>query len=228
LKESALQQKINNIALQGLETVINKVLRLNADNRHLQALDTKVVMVQITNLQLECGVRFMAGQISLTVSSQSISEEAPDAIISSTSAKFIKFLVLQKFSDNTASSDNNAVNSNNYTNPKALQGINFSGDLETAKNLQELSQSIAIDWEEELAKLTNDVIASQIGAAIKKAISTSKTAGSNLTEMLSEYLHFEAQLVPQPEAVAALVRDIDNLRDDVARIGAKLALLSQR
>jgi len=104
-------------------------------------------------------------------------------------------------------------------------GITIEGDAKLASELQAIAAGLDLDWEEQLSRITGDSIAHQTGRLLRGSGAylrqTANTLGLNLEEFLKE----EARLLPQRFEVEEWVSDVDRLRDDVARLEARLARL---
>ena len=106
--------------------------------------------------------------------------------------------------------------------------VRIDGDLATARAFSEALAELDIDWEEALSRLTGDVAAHEIGRRARALSRQASRLGAVGADNLSEYLTEEARLLPHPLDVEAFVADVDRLRDDVARLEARIGLLQDR
>ena len=106
--------------------------------------------------------------------------------------------------------------------------VRIEGDTELGHRFSEILGGLDIDWEEQLSRLVGDVAAHGIGQGIREGAEQARRSGATLEKNLSEYLTEEARLLPHPLEVEAFVDDTDRLRDDVARLEARLKLLEAR
>jgi len=83
-----------------------------------------------------------------------------------------------------------------------------------------------LDWEELLSRYTGDVIAHQIGNLARSLTRWSKDAGARLGQDLAEYLLFESALLPPRLEVETFLDAVDQLRNDVDRLAARLQHVS--
>ena len=107
-------------------------------------------------------------------------------------------------------------------------GVEFEGDMELARSLQAILRSFHVDWEEHLSRMVGDVpayYASQTAQQAGRAATQSRAA---LLQNVADWLLFDAQLLPHAGEVGCFLRDTDTLRDDVARLAARIALLKTR
>lgn len=107
--------------------------------------------------------------------------------------------------------------------PEAIpKGMQMSGEAETAQVFSRLLRNADLDWEELLAQRIGDVAARQVGNAVRGFMAWSRDAGSRLGQDLSDYLHYESRDLPPRHEVQGFVSDVDRLRDDAERLGARL------
>lgn len=209
-----MQQKIKQFSLKSLETIINKLLVLEPHNKkYLSQLNNKEICIFITNLNLSVHASLNNEYLFLDLNKE---KDSANVIISGNSASFIKFLALTNIANNSGTSN---TSNNSLSN---LKGISFSGDLETARALQELIANLEIDWEEQLSHITGDIIAHQIGNLFRSTKLGLRSASGNLQEMLTEYIHFEARLSPTKEEVAEFINNVDDIRNDQDRLNEKI------
>ena len=113
--------------------------------------------------------------------------------------------------------------------PAALQGgLDISGDAFTAQAFQKLLKHARPDPEEELSRFVGDAAAHQAGEFARGlrnwAIGARATMGANIREYLQE----EKREVPSRYEVERFARSVDALRDDVARLEARINRLLSR
>lgn len=109
---------------------------------------------------------------------------------------------------------------------KAQQaGLIFTGDTEVGQALQQLSIELDIDWEEGLSKLTGDVFARQVSHLFQQAKSTTQSTMADLTEMMTDYLQEETNMLPTVNEGNEFMHEVDQLRLATDRVEARLNLL---
>ena len=106
--------------------------------------------------------------------------------------------------------------------------VGISGDTETAHQFGKALGTIEIDWEEQLAKLTGDIVAHKIGNLVRATADWGGRTGNTLALDTEEYLKEELQLLPGRSEIQHYLDEVDRLRDDVERLQARLALLRNR
>jgi ubiquinone biosynthesis protein UbiJ len=103
----------------------------------------------------------------------------------------------------------------------------LSGDLEVAERYARLLKLARPDLEEEVAKWLGDVPAHALGEAVRGLGAWLERAGTALRMNTAEYLQEESRAMPAPLEAQAFYADVERLRDDVERAGARLALLER-
>lgn len=101
----------------------------------------------------------------------------------------------------------------------------IQGDSELGGQFQTFLENIEVDWEEPLSKITGDVVANQLGNAVRDLSAwiqeTTKTNGLNV----SEYFREEQHLLPSRFEVNKFKKGVDELRLSVDRLEAKVQRL---
>lgn len=107
--------------------------------------------------------------------------------------------------------------------------LRIEGNTDVAQQFQQLLQDAPLDWEGQLAKIVGDVPAYEIGQIGKRLFGLAQYAAKSFFSDGTEYLRDESQDLAWPHEVAQFREDVDNLRDDVARLEARIfQLKSQR
>jgi ubiquinone biosynthesis protein UbiJ len=105
--------------------------------------------------------------------------------------------------------------------------VEIIGDSALAQQFAEALFALDIDWEEQLSRLTGDLLAHEIGnlgrGLWRWGERVRRTAGMNL----QEYLQEELRLLPARAEVEPLLTQIDHLRDDVERLSARIERLQR-
>ena len=194
-------------ALSAFEQLLNRVIRLDPEGRaRLAPLHGRVIKFELVGPGLclflipdPCGIQVY----------QQYEGEA-DCILRGTP------LDLARMRTSRASAD------------QLFSGaVEISGDSALAQQFSEAMFSLDIDWEEQLSRLTGDVLAHEVGNLTRGLFRWGerlrKTAGLNL----QEYLQEELRLLPTRCEVEPLLGDIDRLRDDVERLSARIDRLQR-
>jgi ubiquinone biosynthesis protein UbiJ len=106
--------------------------------------------------------------------------------------------------------------------------VEVRGDAELAQKFHELARLLAPDPEEELSLVIGDVAAHRIGRLARGALGWSRTAARTMLRDVGEYFSHERGDLVSREEGEPFLRGVDELREDVDRLGARLELLQQR
>lgn len=104
----------------------------------------------------------------------------------------------------------------------------LKGDLHTAQAFGALFKELNIDWEEQLARYTGDVLAHQSFTLLKKARQQFARDKEALRAVLSDVTLQEKPIAAHPLAVEDFIDQVNQLRADTARFEARLNQLEQR
>ncbi|MCH7821660.1 MAG: SCP2 sterol-binding domain-containing protein [Proteobacteria bacterium] len=105
--------------------------------------------------------------------------------------------------------------------------LDLSGDAGTAKAFQDLLAYAKPDIEEELSTLIGDVAAHQLGEVARGISNWAREARSTMGTNIREYLQEESRDLPSRYEVERFANQVDTLRDDVARLDARLGRLEK-
>ncbi len=100
--------------------------------------------------------------------------------------------------------------------------VAIEGDSAVAHQFGDFLASLDIDWEEQLSRLTGDVIAHELGNLARDFSHWSGRLRNTFGMNLQEYLQEESRLLPSRYEMEPFFNDIDRLRDDVERAAARL------
>jgi len=103
--------------------------------------------------------------------------------------------------------------------------IEITGDVETGQAFKAILDELDIDWEEQLSKLTGDVIAHQLGNAARHVGRTAERTHSTLEKNLGEYLQEELRVLPARVEIKNFLADIEQLSTDVQQLADRIRQL---
>ncbi len=114
----------------------------------------------------------------------------------------------------------------------AYREIAFEGDSEFAHTLSLIARQVDWDIEEDLSRLlgggaTAGIVAHRVVGSAKSVAAFRDEAGRRLTENVAEYLVHERNAFITKDVLEMFARDNERLRDDVARVEARVARLAQ-
>lgn len=187
--------------LRPATAMINRQLSAKTPARELCAkLTGRVMAIRVSNTALS--VYLAAEEDQLRLSTEY--EQDPDVVVSGT------LIALTRM----AGSAGEAVIRNG--------DVELSGDALVAQDFQTLLQYGRPDIEEELSGIVGDVAAHGIGSIIRSVGEWGREASATMRQNVGEYLQEESHAVPTRDEAAVFERQVDKLRDDVARFEARL------
>lgn len=103
--------------------------------------------------------------------------------------------------------------------------LRVSGDAELARRLKRLADRFDPDWQQPFTAVFGDILGVQVANAFAAGLRHARAAGREFAEVTAEYLTEESRdLVPRAE-LEAFHEAVDTLRDDAARLAARIARL---
>lgn len=105
--------------------------------------------------------------------------------------------------------------------------IKIAGDTELGEQFQELLTDVDFDWEEQLSRITGDVMAHQAGKLVQGARQLVSQGSATLMQDTTEYLQEEARLLPTRLEIEHFLEQVDDLRSDFDRLDARLQRLQK-
>lgn len=173
----------------------------------LNKFSNKNMHVEITNMPVPAlYFLFKEDEIFLTTKKQ----ESVDVHLSADMATFTTILI-QRFTQENALPNN----------------ISIKGDIEFAQDIFHFFSKFEIDWEEQVAKIFGDTIASQVGKGIRDFTQYTRNSVSIFTQNIREYLQEETQLLMSRLEIEDFNQDIDHLRFDIDRLAARIERLGK-
>lgn len=199
---------LTSAALAGLESLINGLLALGPDtSARLARLHGQVIGLELRGFGLR--LYFIPTPERLLL--QGRIEQAPDALLIGTPLALA------------------SIGLKDDKVGELFSGrVEIQGNVELAQRFGRILGQLDIDWEEQLSRLVGDVAAHESGQLVRKTGRWLGESRQSLELGLSEYLQEETRLLPRPEEVAEFNRGVDELRDGVERLLARIHLLEQR
>lgn len=191
-----------------LETAINQYLSLDPEIAgQLSSLHGKVIGIDLSGTPI---IFFFIpdqnGQLQLL----SQYEGQPDCLISGAPLNLLRSTI----SDNTDSTFSGDVH--------------IEGSSGVAQQFTTILKRIDIDWEEQLSRLTGDIIAHQVGNSFRAGSNWFSRNLESTGLNLQEYLQEEARMLPGALELDNFYQDVDQLRDDVERLAARVQRLQKK
>jgi len=193
--------------LAGLEVAINRYLAMDsASLARLGELSGKVIAVELRGLNLTLSMAPHSGGIQLLQDFAG----TPDTVISGTPLALVRVGI---------GGDRAAL----FAGEAEIRG-----DVPLGQRFEAVLREIDIDWEEQLSQLVGDVAAHQVGNLVRDTLAWGAKSADTLRRDLGEYLQEESGQLPRPAEVQAFMAGVDTLRDDTARLEARIRRLQDR
>ncbi len=194
-------------ALAAAETAFNQALRLDPESlRRLAALHGKVIAIELRGTGLTLYI--LPGPDGVSVLGAYAGE--PDTVLCGTP------LALTRMGLGEA------------TGMLFAGQVTIRGDVETGQRFKAILDDLDPDWLDPLARLVGDIPAHRLGRLLQDAGDWARQALDTLARNGAEYLQQEARVLATRDDVAEFVTAVDTLRDDLARLEARVARLEKR
>lgn len=201
-----LAQPARGALLRVAETILNRLLAADPESpRRLQRLAGCRLRVELTDIELNLLVLFNESGLHL-VAPASDSDTVPTALVRSRLTSLLKL---------AAAADRRGAE------------VALSGDVGVIQDVRRLFADLEVDWEEQLSRVTGDVLAHQLGRTARGSASWLRRSGESVLHTASEYLTEERQELPAAAQVSAFLTEVDCLHQDVERLAARVRRLEQ-
>jgi ubiquinone biosynthesis protein UbiJ len=101
------------------------------------------------------------------------------------------------------------------------------GDMEFGKQFRDFFSTLEIDYEEQLSKKIGDAIAYPLIQVLKTISLWARQNIENLGENVTNYVQTEMNWLVPDEELQFFFSDVDDLRDDCARLEARINSLQK-
>ncbi len=108
----------------------------------------------------------------------------------------------------------------------ARKQVEIEGSADLASAVDHLFRNLNWDFEEDLSKVFGDIVAHRLASGGRAFAAWQRETALRLAENLVEYWTEEQPLLARPDDVEHFCREVDTLRDDVARIEKRIERLS--
>lgn len=189
------------IVLRPVASILNRNIRETTPARELcEKLAGSVIAVRVNNTGLATWFVVENNELELTTDC----DEEADVVISGSLLSLARM---------AAESDVAALRDGS---------IELSGDAHIADDFSRLLALARPDIEEELSSVVGDVAAHRLGEMARGVTHWSREARTTMGANIREYLQEESRDVPSRYEVEKFADNVDRLRDDVARLEARL------
>jgi ubiquinone biosynthesis protein UbiJ len=192
-----------------LEVALNRYLRLEqAALEDCASLEGKVIGLAIADL----GWTFFIEPIPSGVRVAGDFERAPDVLVTASGLKLLGlvFSIAARRREGLP------------------QGITVDGDTELLTRFNAILRRVGFDPEEMIARLIGDSAAHRVVSGLKGLLGWGRTAAERLSLDTAEYLVEETGDLARAADVADWMDEVDQMRDTIERIEARLDILEQK
>ncbi|MDH3265581.1 MAG: SCP2 sterol-binding domain-containing protein [Gammaproteobacteria bacterium] len=187
--------------LRPIVDILNRNIRETTPARELcQKLDGKTVAVRVRDTAF--AMYFHTSDEVIVLGTDSDSE--PDVIITGS------LLTLARMAGGPGD------------HPVRDESLDLAGDAYTAQSFQELLRYARPDVEEELSAFIGDAAAHRVGEIARGVRGWAQDARATMASNIREYLQEESRDAPSRYEVDRFADNVNALRDDVARLEARL------
>ncbi len=106
--------------------------------------------------------------------------------------------------------------------------VEVTGNVQVAQQFQKILGELDIDWEEQVARITGDVVAVQLSRTVSTAHHWLKNSLESFILNSRDYVQHEVNMTPTLFEFRDFKQHVSTLRDDVERLEAKLNFLIQK
>ncbi len=110
----------------------------------------------------------------------------------------------------------------------AWQAVQFTGDASLARAVLGIAQNMRWDFEEDLTRLFGDIAAHRMAQAAREISHWQREAVHGYAHSAAVYWTEERPLIAMRQDIERYLRDVDALRDAVARAEKRLEILARR
>ncbi len=207
---------LNQIIAQAIEKLVNQLLSLDVEaSTQIKPLENKSIFIQIEDWKLNYLFTFENDMVQVSDRSdlQSDTDKSteqtpqPSATIKGKLTAFIAAALAEQSGDAVFQGD-----------------LHFSGDLNTAKQFQQLASKLDIDWQEPFAKIFGDFLGHTITTGLSLFGDWAKQVKNSLKQDISEYVQEEARLTPSDSEQQIFFENVDLVRSRADRLLAKVEI----
>ena len=194
--------------ITGLEALINRYLRLDpAIGSRMATLSGRCIGIALSGLDLTLFVFPDEHGIQL----RDHAEVEPDTVLHGTPLGMVRLGIGGNTEKTLFSGD-----------------VVIEGDVETGQAFKAILDEMDIDWEEQLSKLTGDVVAHQLGNVARRGRRAFRLGIGTLEQDIGEYLQEELRVLPTRIETENFSSDVTRISMDAERLGARLKRLQAK
>ena len=191
-----------------LEVSVNRILSLDEDSpARLQSLEDRLLQLDLEGVGISLYFSFTAERVDVTIDT----EYEPDTVISGSPVALFAMSVPEE--------------AGSWGTPDSR--VTISGDATLARDLERLFSRLDPDWEATLSRLLGDVLGHQLAAGIRAGAEQAKETAENAGEMVTDFLKRADGPLVQLADVKSFADAVDETRDAVERLEAKIRLMQE-
>ncbi len=206
--DSVIPERLGRFAIGALQRAVAGVLALDpAMKAKMAELDGRAVVLQLTQPALRLLARVHAGELRFAYADRN---DVADLSVSTELGSLLQMGLAR------------------LTGAKPSLGIgkiHISGDAELARQMQQITDQFAPDWDAPIVAAFGDVIGFQLAKGARKTLAFAKDSLRSLAETGSEFLREESRDVISAAELDGFYDDVDQLRDRLARAEQRVAAL---
>lgn len=191
-----------------LEVGINRVLALDEESAmRLQQLQDSQLQLDLEGVGITLFFSFDDGKVSVDLDS----EYESDTVVSGSPVALFAMSLPEE--------------AGNWGTPESR--VTISGDANLARDLERLFSRLDPDWEATLSRLLGDVWGHQVAAGMRSGARQARQTASQASEMVTEFLKRADGPLVQVADIRSFADAVDETRDAVERLEAKIRLLRE-
>lgn len=199
---------IPDAALAAIEASVNQYIALDPEGaQRLSGLHGRVILIEVTGFATR--LYLIPGTKGIQVYGDYAGE--PDCVLRGTPLALARMGTSRQKENQLFSGE-----------------VQIEGDTHLAQAFGDLMGGLEVDWEEQLSRLVGDGAARQVGDRVRSVERWGRRTGDAFNADVKDYLQEEARLLPSRYEVQAFLDDVDQVRDDVERLAARVARLSKK
>ena len=194
-----------------LDAMINRYLLLDPEiAQKISAFEGRVIAIELVGLNKKFYLLPQGSAEDTCIKLSEHYEGEPDTVLKGTPVALFKMGIASDVA------------------PMMLKGeVEISGDMRLGREFKKLLAEMDVDWEESLASLIGDAPAHQLTRVAKQFTRWAGKAKQSIVADISEYLQEESRDVVAGAELEMFYQDVDELRDDVGRLQARVDALKK-
>jgi len=192
-----------------MERALNRLLAMDPNTMaQLAPLEGQVIKLELKGLPQNQSLYLFPCEDGFMVLTEFDGE--PDTVIRGSPLAFSRLALSQESSEVLFSGD-----------------IQIDGDTALGNRIKRILQQLDIDWEEQLSKVTGDMLAHQLGNLFRNTKNWWDKSADAVQQDLGDYLQEEVRLLPAKAEVQHFIQQVDEARMSLDRLEARLKIISE-